>query len=99
MDIVSLKLAANEQLSRTPAVLGNAIDQRFNTNNSKIKSLLLQKIIVKFWEWCPPKTDLTKKTKRDSQKRYSTNFKSSCLRCSVEKMPLKKMPWMKNAAC
>ena len=63
MDIVSLKLAANEQLSRTPAVLGNAIDQRFNTNNSKIKSLLLQKIIVKFWEWCPPKTDWPKKRK------------------------------------
>ena len=61
--IVSLKLAANEQLSRTPAVLGNVIDQRFNTNNSKIKSLLLQKIILKFWEWRPPKQIWPKKRK------------------------------------
>ena len=44
----SCDYAANEQLNRTPAVLRNAIDQRFDTNSSsKIKSLLLQ-IIIKF---------------------------------------------------
>ena len=35
--IVSRKLAANEQLNRTPAVLRIAIGQRFNANSNKIK--------------------------------------------------------------
>ena len=43
--MVSWKLAANEQLERTPAVLRNAIDQRFDTKSSKRKSLHLQVIV------------------------------------------------------
>ena len=33
--MASRKLAGNEQLERTPAVLKNTIDQRFETNSSK----------------------------------------------------------------
>ena len=38
IDIISWKLAANEQLDRTRAVLRNAIDQRSDTNSSNRKS-------------------------------------------------------------
>ena len=36
--IVFWNLALNEQQNRTPTVLRNAINQRFNTNKSKVKS-------------------------------------------------------------
>ena len=72
---VSWKLDANEELNRTWAVLRNAIDQKFNTNSSKIRFLLLQanKILgIAF-----AKIDLSKETKSDHKKRYFTNFRSS----------------------
>ena len=76
--IFSWKLAANEELNRTLAVLRNVIEQRFNTNSSKEKFLLLQtnKILGIVFA----KTGLVKKTERDSMKWYSTNFRSCCLK-------------------
>ena len=85
--IFSWKLAANEELNRTLAVLRNVIEQRFNTNSSKEKFLLLQtnKILGIVFA----KTGLFKKTERDSMKWYSTNFRSCCLKSFCQNGALK----------
>ena len=86
---VSWKLAANEQLNRIPAVLRNVIDQRFNANRSKLKSLLLQTSNYKILGIVFAKTDLSEESKKDSKKRYSMNFRSSCLGVFSKKGVLK----------
>ena len=74
--IVSQKLAANEQLNRTPAVLRNAIGQRFNTNSNKIK----------YKVFALSNKQLKKKQKEILRKDTQQISEAVVWRCSVKKV-------------
>ena len=75
-------------MNRTLPVLKNATDQRFDTNSSKVKSLLLQRI-TKFWELCSPKKICPKKQKETLRKDNLRISEAVVPRCSVKKLFLK----------
>ena len=82
--MVSWKLAANEQLERTPAVLRNAIDQRFDTKSSKRKSLLLQIIVNGN---CARQNKFTQRNKKEILKKDTLRISEAVFeRCSVKKV-------------
>ena len=82
--MVSWKLAANEQLERTPAVLRNAVDQRFDTKSSKRKSLLLQIILNGN---CARQNKLTQRNKKEILKKDTLRISEAVFeRYSVKKV-------------